>query len=162
MSSDLLFLLQLNLVWWHIFISWIVLWKDWIALLWSRPRSQKRSKIPVNVQLDDIPSTAKPSVTKLGMVMHHHGPESHARRLICCLQVKGHSEGSYNRVRLYQIYWTTDLFATTFNWIVHHHILTIALWLTILLCTERVGWGWGYVAMQGYRPCFLFLLCSQI
>ena len=34
-SSELLILLQLNLDWWHIIISWIVLWKDWIALLWS-------------------------------------------------------------------------------------------------------------------------------
>ena len=54
MSSDLLILLQLNLVWWHLIISWTVFWKDWIALLWSRSRSQKRFRIPVNVHLDDI------------------------------------------------------------------------------------------------------------
>ena len=95
--------------------------------MWSKSKSQKRFIIPVNVDLDDISSTAEPSVIKLGMVMHHHGPECHARRLVCWLKVQGQSEGSYNRVRLYQIYWTTDLFATTFNWIVHHHILTIAL-----------------------------------
>ena len=33
-SSGLLILLQLNMVWWHIIIRWIVLWKDWISLLW--------------------------------------------------------------------------------------------------------------------------------
>ena len=68
--------MQINLVWWYINISWIVLWKDWIALLWSRPRSQERFKIPVNVHLDNISSTAELSVTKFGMAMHHHGPVS--------------------------------------------------------------------------------------
>ena len=33
LSSELLIILQLGLVWWHIIISWIVLWKDWTALL---------------------------------------------------------------------------------------------------------------------------------
>ena len=42
--SELLILLQLTLVWWYSIIRWIVLWKDWIVLLWSRPRSQKRVK----------------------------------------------------------------------------------------------------------------------
>ena len=58
----------------------------------------ERFKIPVNVHLDDTSSTAEPSLTKLSMVMHHHGPECHARSLVCCLQVQGHSEGSYNQV----------------------------------------------------------------
>ena len=60
--SELLILLQMNLVWWYIIIRWIVVWKDWIALLWSRSRSQKRLRIPVNVHLDDISSAAEPSV----------------------------------------------------------------------------------------------------
>ena len=34
----------INLVWWHIMMSWIVLWKDWIALLRLRSRSHGRSK----------------------------------------------------------------------------------------------------------------------
>ena len=38
----------------HIIIRWTVLWKEWIAVLWSRSRSQKRFRIPVNVHLDDI------------------------------------------------------------------------------------------------------------
>ena len=46
------------------------------------------------VYLDNISSTTEPFVTKLGMVMHHHGPECHARRLACYLQGHGHSEGS--------------------------------------------------------------------
>ena len=40
-----------------------------------KSRSQKRFKIPVYVHLDDISSSAEPVVTKLGMVMHHHGLE---------------------------------------------------------------------------------------
>ena len=80
----MLILLQLNLVWWHIILRWIVLWKDWIALLWSR--SQKRFSSPVNVHLDDISSAAEPSVNKLGMVMQHHGPKCHTRVFCCCLQ----------------------------------------------------------------------------
>ena len=64
-SSELLILLQVNLVGWHITISWIVLWKDWIALLWSRSRLQERFKIPVDVHLDNVSSTAEPCVTKL-------------------------------------------------------------------------------------------------
>ena len=34
-------------------------------------------KIPVNVHLDNISSTAEPFVIKLGMVMHHRGPGCH-------------------------------------------------------------------------------------
>ena len=41
-SFELLIHLQWNLVWWHIIISWIVLWKGWNALLWSRSRLQGR------------------------------------------------------------------------------------------------------------------------
>ena len=87
--SELLILLRLNWVWWQLMISWIVLWRDWIALLWSK--SQGRFKIPVNVHLDNI-SSAEPFVTILGAVMHHHGPECHAR-WVHCLQGH-HSEGS--------------------------------------------------------------------
>ena len=71
--SELLILLQLNLFWWHIVIWWIALWKGWIALLWSRSRSQKGCRIPVNVHVDDISSTAEPFVTKVGIVVHHRG-----------------------------------------------------------------------------------------
>ena len=58
----------------------------------------KRFRIPVNVHLNDISSAAEPSVTKLGTVMQHHGPKYHARRLVCCLQVQGHSEGSFDQI----------------------------------------------------------------
>ena len=102
--SELLILLQLNLVWWYIIIRWVVLWKNWIALLWSRSRAQKRFRIPVNVHLDDISSAVEPSVTKLGVVMQHHGPKCHARRLVCCLQVQGHSEDSFDQIWLFLPY----------------------------------------------------------
>ena len=58
----------------------------------------EKVKIPVNVHLDEISSTVEPFVTKLGMVPHFHGPECRARRLVCCLQVQGHSEGSFNPI----------------------------------------------------------------
>ena len=96
--SELLILLQLNLVARYIIFQWIVLWKGWIALLWSRSRSQKRFRILVNVHLDDISSAAEPSVTKLGMMMQHHGSMCHARRMVCCLQVQDHSEGSTDQI----------------------------------------------------------------
>ena len=89
MVSEVLIFLQLNLVWWYIIIGLIVLWKDWIVLLWSRSRSQKRFRIPVNVHLNDISSAAEPSVTKLGMVMQHYGSKYQARSLVFCLQVQG-------------------------------------------------------------------------
>ena len=50
-------------------------------------------RIPVNVHLNNITLTAEPFVTKLGIVMHHHGPECHARKWIFCLQAQGHSKG---------------------------------------------------------------------
>ena len=60
----------------------------------------ERLTIPVNVHVDGIFSTAEFFVTKLGMVMHHHRPECHARRLVCCLHVQGQVEGLYNQVWL--------------------------------------------------------------
>ena len=41
-----------------------------IALLWSRSRSQKRFRIPVNVHLNNIFSAAESSVTKHGLNYH--------------------------------------------------------------------------------------------
>ena len=111
--SELLILLQVNLVWWHIIIRWIVLWKYWTALVWFRSRSQKRFRIPVNIHLNDFSSAAGPSVTKLGMVMQHHGPKYQARILVSCLQVRAHLI-KYNY--FYHICWTADLFATKFGW----------------------------------------------
>ena len=92
-------------------------------MLWSRSRSQKRFRIPVT-SLDNISSTAEPYVTKLGKVMHHHWPECHARKLVCCLQVQGHTEAHIIKYDcVYHIYWTTDFLATKFNWMVHYHQL---------------------------------------
>ena len=63
-----------------------------------------------------------PSVTKLGMVMRHHGPKYHARRLVCCLQVQGHSYGSYTQnVAFKYIIWTADAFAIKLGLVAHHH-----------------------------------------
>ena len=59
---------------------------------------KKMFKISVTVHLDDISSTAEPFVIELVMVMYHHGPECYSRRLVCCVQVQGHRDGSYNQV----------------------------------------------------------------
>ena len=56
--------------------------------------TEKVQNISVNVHLNDISSAAESSVAKLGMVLQHHGPKYHASRMVCRLQVKGHSEGS--------------------------------------------------------------------
>ena len=53
----------------------------------------ERLKILVTVHLDDISSAVEPSVTKLGMVVHHE-PDCLSKRLVSCLQAQGHSEGS--------------------------------------------------------------------
>ena len=116
--------LQLTLVWWLIVISWIVFWKDWIALLWSRSGSQKRSRIPLNVHLDEVFSTPEPSVTKLCMVMHHHGSEVMQDNWFAVFKVRVTVKADIIRYDCsYHICWTADLFATTFNWMVHHHKL---------------------------------------
>ena len=54
--------------------------------VWSRSRSQERFTVPVSIHLDDSSSTVEPFVTKLRVVMHHHGPECHARRSVGYLQ----------------------------------------------------------------------------
>ena len=77
-----------ELVWWRIIISWIALWKDWSALLWSRSGSQERLHILVNVHLDNI--NCWTFVTKLGIVMHYHGPESCKK--ICLLSSSSRSQ----------------------------------------------------------------------
>ena len=112
--SELLILLQINLVWWHIIISWIVCEKIGL-LLWSRSRSQKRFRIPVNVHLNDISSAAEPSVTKLGMVMTHYGPKWRARRLVFKFRVTVRTH-LIKYDCFYHICWTADLFGTKFGW----------------------------------------------
>ena len=69
-----------------------------------------------SVHLNDISSVAEPSATKFGMVMQHHGPKCRARRLVSCLQVQGHSEGSCDQIWLLCICWAADLFGTKFGW----------------------------------------------
>ena len=137
-SIELLIFLHPNLVWWHLIMSWIVFWKKRIALLWSRSRSQERLRIPVTVQLNDISSTAEAFVTRLGMVMHHYGPECHARKWICCLQVQGHGEGSNDQTYdcFWHICWTADLCTPKFSWMAHHHKLERCAFLLSLLCVS--------------------------
>ena len=51
-SSELPILLQVNYFGLMASMSWVVLWKDWIALLWWRSRSQERFRIPVNAHVN--------------------------------------------------------------------------------------------------------------
>ena len=89
--SELLILLQakLGLMVHHHKVD--CLWKDWIALLWSRSRSQKRFRIPVNVHLEwyllscwtfcnqtwygDATSWAKVSCKKIGLLSSSSGSQ---------------------------------------------------------------------------------------
>ena len=58
------------------------------------------------------------------MVMHHHEPECHTKRLLCYLQGQSHSEGSYDRNMTFcYIFWTADLFTTKLCPMAHHHKL---------------------------------------
>ena len=118
--SELLILLQLNLVLWYIIIRWIVLWKDWIALFLSRSWSQKRFRIPVNVHLDNISSAAEPSVTKLCMMIQHVWPKCSTRGLVAVFKLRVTVRDHLIKYDCFcHICWTPDLFATKFNWMVH-------------------------------------------
>ena len=70
-----------------------------MGLLRSRSRSQRRFKMSVNVCLDNIFWITKHFVTKVGMVMQHHEPEScgNVLLLLLFLQGQGHGEGSYDQ-----------------------------------------------------------------
>ena len=70
-----------------------VLWKDWSAVF--------KVKVTLKTQnfivSDDLFWTAESSLTKLGIVTHHHEPECFAKRLVCYLRGRGHIEGSNNQ-----------------------------------------------------------------
>ena len=111
-----------ELVWWHIIISWIALWKDWIALLWSRSGSQGRLHILVNVHLDNINcwtfcnQTWYCDALSWARVMQED--------LFAVFKFKVTVKTyiiKYNS--FYHIYWTANLFATKFNLMVYHHKL---------------------------------------
>ena len=98
--------------------------------------------------------------------MCHHRPVCHARRLGCCFQVQGHdwlvswcfkpnhpqkiiSEMIKVTVRahiikydcFYHIYWTADLSATKFNWMVHHQKLECFVYkIRLLFSRSRTQW----------------------
>ena len=78
-----------------------------------------RFRILVNVYLDDVSSAAGFNVTSLNLnvVMHHHGPECHARRLVCCLP----SSGSHWLLRT-------------------HHVWLCLPYLLNLLQPNLIGW----------------------
>ena len=65
---------------------------------------KQRFKIWMNVHLDALFSTAEPFVTKLGIVMQHHGPECHAERLFCYFLGEGHNDGKYVQILLFLPY----------------------------------------------------------
>ena len=70
-----------------------------IELLHLRSRSQWRFKMSVNICPDDIFWIAEHFVTKFGMVMQHHEPESHADFFFFSyLHSRDHNEGSYDQI----------------------------------------------------------------
>ena len=83
--------------WFHCTLSLARVSYGEIGLLCSESRSQQSFKMLMNVCPDDIFLIAEPFTTKLGRVMHHYEPDCLPERLVCCLQVQGHSEGSYNQ-----------------------------------------------------------------
>ena len=96
-SSKLLIFLQLNLVWWHIITSWIVLWKDWIALC---GQGHRKSSIFQLMFIWMISLNCWTFCNQIWyMAVHYHGPMCPAR-LVCCLQFQGQREGSGNQIWL--------------------------------------------------------------
>ena len=82
------------LVWCYIIMSWGIMWKDWIAVV----KIKVTAKVKIfSVCLAVIFWTAEPFVTKLGMVIHHHGPECPTKRLVAS-HGQDHNEGSYNQI----------------------------------------------------------------
>ena len=71
---------------------------------------------------DDSFWIAEPFTIK-GMEIHHHQSDCLPKRLICCLQGQSHNEGLCNQIWFYHIYWTADLSAAKFNWMVHYYRL---------------------------------------
>ena len=64
-------------------------------------------------------------VTKLGIVVHHHEPESHAKKIGFYLQGQGHCVGLYNQnmtvSNISFISSKPESFATKLNLSVDHH-----------------------------------------
>ena len=94
--SELLILSQLNLVCWHIIIRWIVLVKRLDCSVMVKVKVTEEEKKSTECSSGQYLLSCRTSCYQLGMVMLHHGPKYHAKRLGCCLQVQGHSEGSFD------------------------------------------------------------------
>ena len=95
-------------------------------------------KVLMNVCPDDIFWITEPFTTKLGMVMHYYycqivfwkdwfaviKVKVTVKRLVCCHQGQGHSEGSYNQNTTFKyVIWTADPFAAKLGLMAHHHTL---------------------------------------
>ena len=77
------------------------------------------------------PKNYWPFWIKLDMVMHHHEPKCHLKRLICYHQGQGRHGGSYDENRTVSTI-STELFSQT-KYEQGGHILTIQLWFTVSL-----------------------------
>ena len=109
----------------------------------------------VNICLDNIFWRAAPFVTKLGMVMHHRGPECCAKRLFGFLQ--GQVKVKAHIIRydcFYHIYWTDHPFTTKFKWMVHHHNLEWR-WKIGLFCS-RAKSQWRFKISLNLCQSFVF------
>jgi len=81
MSSELLILLQPNLLWWYsVIIMCLAVFAKRLHCC-VEGECEKRFKIVINVCLDNIFWTAETFITKFGMVIsHYHRPECHAKK----------------------------------------------------------------------------------
>ena len=109
-SAELLILLLPDLVWWYMIISQNALWRNGIVVF--KVIVTANFKKLMNVCPDDIFWSIKQFTTKLGIVMHHYEPDCLLKRLVCCLQGQGHSEGSYNQNMTIYVFWSADVLSS--------------------------------------------------
>ena len=104
--SELLILLQPDLVWWYIIIRWNVLWEDRTAVFSKGSKLHwmfvwmifSESKVCIVTHHDEPECQAERLICymyRIGMVVHYHELEHRAKLPLCCQQGQGHSEGSY-------------------------------------------------------------------
>ena len=87
-----------------------------MELLHSRPRSQQRFKMSVNVCPDDIFRIAKHFVTTFGMVMQHHEPESCRLFVVAIIKIKVTARAHVMKIWLFLQYYLNCWFLGNQTW----------------------------------------------
>ena len=95
-----------------------------------------------------IPSTAEPFLTNFSMMMHHHVPGYHSRKLVCYLQCQSDSEDSLKV--------TVSTISTELLIFLHpkggHGIVAVCGSLSVCFCTQKVD--------MGFSVCVAVLVCA--